>query len=245
MATNTAPSLQRYLDDANFPVAKADLLTRAREAGLPPDDLAMLGRLPEQTYMTPVDVTLAMSELETQQSSRARPAGTSRRPSSQKSSSSAPQKPRSSSGQKSSSSRPKTRPIPNVRSEATQSANRIAARVGGVAKEQLESRKGEATTQLSRAAKSLRKNEQQFRSGGDALLADIASAGAAGLEQATDFLRTQDIDGIAERVESTVRRRPAIAVGVAVAVGFLAARFLKAGIAGPPPVEQPKNQNER
>jgi len=117
--------------------------------------------------------------------------------------------------------------------------------VGGVAKEQLESRKGEATTQLTRAAESLRKNEQQFRSAGDALLADVASAGATGLEQATDFLRTQDIDGIADTVQSAVRRRPAIAVGVALAVGFVAARFLKAGVAGPPPVEKSGNQNER
>ena len=245
MATNTAPSLQRYLDDVSFPVAKADLLTRAREAGLPPDDLSMLGRLPDQTYMTSVDVTLAMSELETPTSNAARPARGTRRPSSQKSSGAAPPKSSSSPRQKSSTSSTKTPSTPSVRSEATQSANRIVARVGGVAREQLESRKGEATTQLSRAAKSLRKNEQQFRTGGDALLADVASAGATGLEQATDFLRTQDIDGITDTVQSAVRRRPAIAVGVAVAVGFLAARFLKAGIAGPPPVQQPTNQNER
>jgi hypothetical protein len=242
MATNTAPSLQQYLDDASFPVAKADLLTRAREAGLPPDDLSMLGRLPDQTYMTPIDVTLAMSEIETG-ASDARPARGSRRPSSPKSTSASPQKSSGSARQKSGTAT--RRSTPNVRSEATQSANRIAARVGGVAKEQLESRKGEATTQLSRAAQSLRKNEQQFRSAGDALLADVASAGATGLEQATDFLQTQDIEGITDTVQSAVRRRPAIAVGVALAVGFLAARFLKAGIAGPPPVEQPNNQNER
>jgi hypothetical protein len=237
MATNTAPSIQGYLDDASFPVAKADLLTRAREAGLPPDDLSMLGRLPEQTYMTSVDVTLAMSELESRGSNTARPARGTRRPPVPKSSG-APR-------QKTSASRTKSRPNPNVRSEVTQSANRIASRVGGVTKEQLESRKGEATTQLSRAAQSLRKNEQQFRNGGDALLADVASAGATGLEQAADFLGTQDIDGITDTVQSAVRRRPAIAVGVAVAVGFLAARVLKAGVAGPPAIDQPKNQNER
>lgn len=237
MATNTAPSLQRYLDDANFPVAKADLLTRAREAGIPPDDLAMLGRLPEQTYMTPIDVSLAMSELQGRKAETARASRAPRRPAAQKST--------GPSTQKSSTSRSKTRPIPNVRSEATQATNRIATRVSGVAKEQLESRKGEATTQLSRAAKSLRKNEQQFRSSGDALLADVASAGATGLEQATDFLRTQDVDAVAESVKSAVRRRPAIAVGIALAVGFLGARFLKAGVGGPPPAERPKSQNER
>jgi Protein of unknown function (DUF2795) len=237
MATNTAPSLQRYLDDASFPVAKADLLTRAREAGLPSDDLAMLGRLPEQTYMTPVDVSLAMSEQQGVKAELARTSRTPRRPATQKST--------SPSTQKSTTARSKTRPTPNVRSEATQATNRIATRVTGVAKEQLESRKGEATTQLSRAAKSLRKNEQQFRSSGDALLADVASAGATGLEQATDFLRTQDVDAISETVKSAVRRRPAVAVGIALAVGFLGARFLKAGMGGPPPAERPKNQNER
>ena len=241
MATNTAPELQRYLDDASFPVAKQDLLTQARQAGLPSDDLAMLGRLPEQTYMTPIDVSLAMSEMEgkTPQPTRAQ-----RRPAAQ-TSTSTPRKSASASPQKTSSTRPKTRSMPNVRSEASQATNRITSRVSGVAKEQLETRKGEATEQLGRAAKSLRKNEQQFRSSGDALLADVAGVGATGLEQATDYLRTQDIDAVAETVKSTVRRRPAVAVGVALAIGFLGARFLKAGVGGPPPAEQPKNQNER
>src|SRR5687768_13291690 len=112
MATNTAPSLQRYLDDARFPVAKADLLTQAREAGLPSDDLAMLGRLPEQTYMTPVDVSLAMSEL---QGAKPEPTDASRTPRR-----STAVKSTSSSAQKSSAPPPKARPIPNVRSEATQ-----------------------------------------------------------------------------------------------------------------------------
>jgi hypothetical protein len=229
MATSVAPKLQQYLDEASFPISKADLLANGRQEGLRPDDLALLGRLPDQTYMTQVDASLAIAEVqaaEPQQAERSRT-------------------PRRQPTRTTSTAKPKARPRPNVKSEASQATDRITKRITGVAKEELETRKGQASTQLGRVAESLRENEQQFRSAGDAMLADVAAAGASGLEQATDFLASQDIDAVAQRVRSAVQRRPAVAVGAALAIGFMGARFLKAGVGGPPPEDRPKNQNER
>src|SRR5437868_7870984 len=64
MATRSPVSLQEFLRDANFPMARDDLVRTGREMGLTPEMRSLLERLPEQTYMTPVDVSLAVAELD-------------------------------------------------------------------------------------------------------------------------------------------------------------------------------------
>src|SRR5437868_5864157 len=84
MPTKSPASLQEFLRDATFPLAKDELVRRAREAALTPEILGMLERLPRETYMTPVDVSLAVSELDAgstsgAKSGAAKGAGASRR----------------------------------------------------------------------------------------------------------------------------------------------------------------------
>jgi hypothetical protein len=54
-----------------------------------------------------------------------------------------------------------------------------------------------------------------------------AQRAADGLEQLSGKLRSKDLDGLIHDVESFARSQPAVFLGMAVAAGFLAVRFLK------------------
>jgi hypothetical protein len=231
MATNTAPRIQQLVDEASFPMTKDALLTTADAAGVSPDDMELLNRLPDQTYMTDVDVALAISEVEID---RAQMPPAPRPPAK-----------RSSSGPKRRTAKSQSsKGTPDVRSEASEATNRLATRVSGIAKERIETGKEGATKQLTRAAKFLREDEQGLRSSGATTLAEVTGVVATGLEQASGLLRDQDVERLAGSAQSAVRRRPLVAVGGAAAVGFLAVRFLKSGMGGTPPDEQ-ENKNDR
>ena len=233
MATDTAPRLRQFLDEAAYPLAKDALLSQARDASVPADDLAMLGRLPDQTYMTAVDVSLAIDEVDAAgaSTSRKRPSTTTRS--------------RPTGDRKTTPSMTSIPSGPQARSQATEATNRIARRIGDVTKEQFEVGKGAATSQLARVTESLRQNEQQFRTAGDTMLADLADAAATGVERTSTFLEQRDLDEIGSSVQSAVRQRPVVAIGAALAAGFVIARAVKAGIGGQSAPQQSKNQNER
>jgi hypothetical protein len=247
MPTKSPASLQEFLRDATFPLAKDELVRQAREEGLTPDMLTMLERLPPETYMTAVDVSLAVAELDAGSTSgakgaAAKSAGTSRR-------STTKAEPAMSAGQRS-TGQPKRPPQPVMapnpaKTEMTGATNRIATRMTGIAKDQLESRKDQATTQLDQAALSIRQSSQQFREQGNPMLADVSEAAASGLEQANEFLRTRDVDAVIREAEATARRQPALVIGGGFAIAFLVTRMLKAGVSEPRIDDQPKNQNER
>jgi hypothetical protein len=247
MATKSPPNLQQFLNAATFPTAKADLVARGRDEGLAPDVVAMIEKLPEQTYMTQVDVSLAVAELDADKTSNEiRAAKSSRTGAGSRSSTTKSEAPKTSPQQTARDKRP-MRPVmePSAKAEMTGATNRLATRVTGLAKQQLESRKGQATIQLEQATQSIRQSGQQFREQGNPMLADVSEAAASGLEQANQFLRTRDIDGVIREAEATARRQPALVIGGGFAIAFLVTRLLKAGVTEPPPDDQPKNQNER
>jgi hypothetical protein len=55
----------------------------------------------------------------------------------------------------------------------------------------------------------------------------VAEQAADGLEQLSGKLRSKDLDGLIRDAESFARSQPAVFLGMAVAAGFLAVRFLK------------------
>jgi Protein of unknown function (DUF2795) len=243
MPTKTpATSLQEFLRDATFPLAKDELVRSAREAGLTSDMVSTLERLPQETYMTPVDVSLAVSQLDAGSTAGAKGSSGSRR-STTKAEPAASAQDRAS-GQAKRPPQPVMAPNP-AKTEMTGATSRIATRVTGIAKDQLELRKGQATMQLEQAAQSIRQSSEQFRQQGNPTLADVSEAAASGLEQANEFLRTRDVDAVIGEAEATARRQPALVIGGGFAIAFLVTRMLKAGVSEPRIDDQPKNQNER
>jgi hypothetical protein len=64
--------------------------------------------------------------------------------------------------------------------------------------------------------------------GEDSPVARIAESAADNLQRFSDSLRNRDLDGLLRDTESFARRQPAVFIGAAALVGFLAVRFLKA-----------------
>ena len=58
-------------------------------------------------------------------------------------------------------------------------------------------------------------------------MARMAEHAADGLERLSGKLGSKDLNGLVRDVESFARSQPAVILGMAVAAGFLAARFLK------------------
>lgn len=56
----------------------------------------------------------------------------------------------------------------------------------------------------------------------------LATSAADGVERLSEMLRTRDLEGMARDAERFARNQPMVFFGAAVAVGFLATRFLKA-----------------
>jgi hypothetical protein len=247
MATKSPASFQEFLRDAPFPLAKEELVRKGRETGLTSDMVRKLERLPPETYMTSVDVSLAVSELDANSTSDQSRAAASRSSGQSRRSSSKAETPRSSPDRSSAREKRPPQPVmaPSAKTEMTGATSRLATRVTRIAKDQLESRKAQATMQLDEAAQSIRQSGQQFRQQGNPMLADVSEVAASGLEQANEFLRTRDIDGVIREAEATARRQPALVIGGGFAIAFLVTRLLKAGVSEPRADDQPKNQNER
>lgn len=64
--------------------------------------------------------------------------------------------------------------------------------------------------------------------GAESPVARIAESAADNLERFSESLRNRDLDGLLRDAESFARRQPAVFIGAAALVGFLAVRFLKA-----------------
>jgi len=70
--------------------------------------------------------------------------------------------------------------------------------------------------------------------GADSPVARIAESAADNLQRFSDSLRDRDLDGLLRDAESFARRQPALFIGAAALVGFLAVRFLKASDSAEP-----------
>lgn len=252
MATHSPVDVQEFLDQAPFPLAKQDLLREARAANVAPDALASLEELPEQTYMTPVDVSLAVAD---SHGEPATPSSRTKRPRIRaKSGAQGEDTPSDRIGggtepgsEGASSSGAGSKPLQPVmsepRSDASIATGRVASRVTELAKDRVGARKDELAAGLMDASRTMRGSSTEMRAGSP-ILADAATVAADGLERASTFLEDRDVDRIVQDVQGTVRRQPILVLGGAFAVGLLAMRLLKAGIGGSRS-DQPKNQNER
>jgi hypothetical protein len=228
MAIKSPPSLQAFLAKAPFPMAKPDLVELASEQGVPPDTRAMLDQLPDTTYMTPVDVSLAVADVEASPQEQQRRARQTQ-----------PRKPKQ-------AAQPQMQESPKAKAQTA--ATRLTSRVTDVAKTQLESRKGQATEQLTKAAQSMRQSGQQLRTEGNTQLADVTDVVVSGIEKTNDYLRTRDIDTMVREAETTIRKQRTLVIGAAFAAAFLLTRSAKTGLAGGGQGEDQataKKQNER
>jgi hypothetical protein len=96
------------------------------------------------------------------------------------------------------------------------------------AREQIGQRSSQAGEQVSATAEALRSTGQQLREQGQDTQADAAERVAHHADRVGSYLTESDADRLLGDVEDFGRRQPMAVVGIGVALGFAASRFLKA-----------------
>jgi hypothetical protein len=111
--------------------------------------------------------------------------------------------------------------------QARQQASELANRGNEQIKSQLDNQKHQAAQRMTPVQAALRETGQQLRNQGQGPVAEYADKAADQVERFAGYLRENDADQLLDEARGFARRRPAIFVGSAVALGFFATRFLK------------------
>ena len=87
--------------------------------------------------------------------------------------------------------------------------------------------KGQFAKQLGAAAEALRRTTEHLRSEDQPRIAGLTETLARQIDQVSNYLRNKDAAAMRSDLENVVRRQPAIAIGGAIVLGLIGARFLK------------------
>lgn len=111
--------------------------------------------------------------------------------------------------------------------QARQQATKLANQGGEQVKSQLTNQKHQAAQRIAPVQTALRETAHQLRSQGQGSSAQYVDRATDQVERFSGYLRETDVDEIIGEARGIARRRPALFLGGAAALGFLAARFLK------------------
>lgn len=85
----------------------------------------------------------------------------------------------------------------------------------------------QAALRIGKIATTIRNTSDHLRSEDQPRVADLTETLAEQAERLSSYVRDRDFAGFQDDLRSFARRRPAVAMGAALAVGMLAARFFK------------------
>jgi ElaB/YqjD/DUF883 family membrane-anchored ribosome-binding protein len=111
--------------------------------------------------------------------------------------------------------------------DLSEQARRTADEAREKAKSALENQKGEAAHTLHSVADALRGSTGHLRGDNHDTVAYYTERLADQVDRFSQDLRQKDLEQLMREAENFARRRPEVVLGAAVALGFLAARFLK------------------
>lgn len=111
--------------------------------------------------------------------------------------------------------------------QARQQAGELANRGTEQVKSQLANQKHDASQRMVPVQSALRETAQQLRKQGQGNVGQYADRAADQVERFSGYLRETDVDEIVDEVRGFARRRPALFLGAAAALGFFGTRFLK------------------
>jgi hypothetical protein len=107
-------------------------------------------------------------------------------------------------------------------------AQEAVGKAQGALREQIEQRSSQAGEKVGDTAQDLRSVSDELRNQGKETPAKLADRAAERAEQVGSYLRESNGDKLLEDVEDLGRRQPLVALAGGLAVGLVAARFLKA-----------------
>jgi len=114
-----------------------------------------------------------------------------------------------------------------VRNKAEETASPLVDQAQQVASAQANSQMTRAASLLDGVAQSLYETSTNMRDQ-QPQIASVADQAASRVEDFSSYLRDHDMNDVVRDAESYARREPLVFLGAAFAVGFIAARFLKA-----------------
>ena len=103
----------------------------------------------------------------------------------------------------------------------------LVDRVKATAATQLGAQKDRATDGLGSVAQAVRQSGQQLRDQQHETIAQYIEQAGDQLERFANRLKDRNVGDLAREAQELARRRPALFIGSAFALGLLAARFLK------------------
>jgi hypothetical protein len=118
-------------------------------------------------------------------------------------------------------------PQAGTRQQTQQKAGEFMNQARDQVVSQLDSQKERAAGSFGSTAEALRQAAQQLRDHNEAMFAQYLESAAGYVDQFSGFLKEKNVRQMIDDVEGFARREPALFVGGAFALGFLAARFLK------------------
>jgi hypothetical protein len=116
----------------------------------------------------------------------------------------------------------------DVAGQAQEKAQETAQKAQGVLREQIDQRSQQAGEQIGSTAGDLRSVGEELRKQGKDTPAKLADQAAEKAERVGSYLSEADADRLLSDAEDFGRRQPLAVLAGGVAVGILAARFLKA-----------------
>jgi len=115
----------------------------------------------------------------------------------------------------------------HVAQQAKEKAGDLLGQAREQLRTQLTSQKDNAAGTLGSIAEAVRTTGEQLREQGQAApVGQVADRAAGWIEDLSGYLRERNIEDLTMEVESFARQQPALFLGSAFALGFLAARFL-------------------
>jgi hypothetical protein len=106
-------------------------------------------------------------------------------------------------------------------------ANQITDRVAGQLETRLADQKARAADKVSSVANTLHASSQQLRDDGNDDIGSYVERAAGQVERIAEYLNSTEVSDVVNKVEDFARRKPVAFVAGALAVGFVASRFLK------------------
>jgi ElaB/YqjD/DUF883 family membrane-anchored ribosome-binding protein len=85
----------------------------------------------------------------------------------------------------------------------------------------------QAADRIGSIAQAVRGTGDRLRMDNQGGIADLTDSLADSVDRLSSYLRDRDLGDVRQDVEAFARRQPAVAIGVALAVGLVAARFIK------------------
>jgi len=118
--------------------------------------------------------------------------------------------------------------VKDAAQQTQQRAGELVDRARQQGEQQITTQKERAANGLESLAGAIRRVGGEVRSEQKTQIADLAETAAAQTERLSRFLRETDVNQLVNGVQDFARRQPALFLGGAVAVGAVAARFIKA-----------------